>query len=165
MGWVTPPWAIVSCLVADAVPNTVTSDTVRHSWVTATPTPPTHVQNQTEVRKVTAGVSISKVKLLNFCAIALWNAQWLNNQTIKPHWLFHGCSRVVSQPVRYSEDIETRERASGCWLCTLGSNPCRPLLPRGLQSADGHPHTRHWNVAFERGGRRRAPDRDGGCWY
>lgn len=31
---------MVSCLEADAVPKTVTSGTVRHSWVAAIPTPP-----------------------------------------------------------------------------------------------------------------------------
>lgn len=40
MGCVTPPWLMVSCLLADAVPNTVTSFTVWHSWVAAIPTPP-----------------------------------------------------------------------------------------------------------------------------
>ena len=40
MGCVTPPWLMVSCLLADAVPNTVTSFTVWHNCVAAMPTPP-----------------------------------------------------------------------------------------------------------------------------
>lgn len=40
MGCVTPPWLMTSCLLAEAVPNTVTSLTVLHNWVAAMPTPP-----------------------------------------------------------------------------------------------------------------------------
>lgn len=79
---------MVSCLEADAVPKTVTSCTVWHSWEAAMPTPPVDVQSSGTKRNQDGGRWFT---LQRKAVWALCDASLIHSLNKSNFWMTHTC--------------------------------------------------------------------------